>query len=254
MDTKDYLVIIQARNGSTRLPKKVTRAFYRKQTILEIIISNLKELGLHIIVATTTNKLDDEIVNTCKDNNVEFYRGSEDNVLSRFIDVIKNRKEKYVIRVCADNPFLDLSLVRELIQRKESDNKRAFDYISHCVNDTPAMQTHYGVFTELVSRRALERTFLMTKEKLYLEHVTNFIYLNPSIFDVSFIEKNDHFLPKNTRLTIDTLNDFEHGKKIYEDLILKNKHFNIHTIKSYLESNVWVLKSMKQEIIKNQKK
>ena len=54
-------IIIQARNGSTRLPKKVTLPFYNNQSILEIILIKLKKLSLPIVIATTTNPEDDNI-------------------------------------------------------------------------------------------------------------------------------------------------------------------------------------------------
>ena len=79
-----YLVIIQARMGSTRLPGKVL-VEVDGVPLLERMLSRVKKSKLvdNIIIATTTNKEDDEIVNLAQNNGVIFFRGSENDVLGR---------------------------------------------------------------------------------------------------------------------------------------------------------------------------
>ena len=80
--------IIQARMKSKRLPGKV---LYKidNTTILEILISRLKKLGIKIIIATTKNKPDDKIVKVSRKNKVFIFRGNEKNVLKRYYDCAK---------------------------------------------------------------------------------------------------------------------------------------------------------------------
>ena len=59
-------IIIQARMGSTRFPGKVLKKIYKNDTLLDVIIKNLKELNQKIIIATTNNSKDEEIVKVCK--------------------------------------------------------------------------------------------------------------------------------------------------------------------------------------------
>ena len=81
-------IIIQARCGSSRLPNKMVLPFYQSQSILSILLSRLKKkiTSTPIIVATTTNLKDDLITTICKQHNIPYYRGSENDVLQRFID------------------------------------------------------------------------------------------------------------------------------------------------------------------------
>ena len=82
-------IVIQARTGSTRLPNKMLLPFHASKGILELLLEKLRNSfnNLPIIVATTTNNRDDVIVELCLKNKIKYFRGSENNVLQRFIDV-----------------------------------------------------------------------------------------------------------------------------------------------------------------------
>ena len=120
-------IVIQARINSSRLPNKILKDFFRGKSILEIQIEKLLTLKLPIIVATTNNVLDDEIVFFCKKNKIKYFRGDENNVLKRFVDLIKINNFQYVLRVCSDNPFIDLNLIKTLTEFADLKN----DYISY---------------------------------------------------------------------------------------------------------------------------
>lgn len=102
-------IIIQARTGSTRLPGKVLADFYDGQSILEIIINRCKELDAEwpVIVATSAADADKAIVNLATACGVKTFAGDEQDVLKRFIDAAEQFGARKLIRVCADNPFLD---------------------------------------------------------------------------------------------------------------------------------------------------
>ena len=142
----DIAFIVQARSGSTRLPNKMNMPFYENQSILDIILNRLKTYfkDIPVILATTVNSKDDAIVETGKRNQVEVFRGSEDNVLSRFVEASKAFSVKHVIRICADNPFISVKYLEELINFYQS---QKVDYVSF-ISETglPAMKTHYGFF------------------------------------------------------------------------------------------------------------
>ena len=78
-------IIIQARMTSTRLPGKVLKPFQDNSTILGRLCKNLKLLHLPMIIATSTNPDDDRIVEFCKKNKIQYFRGEEQNVLKRFL-------------------------------------------------------------------------------------------------------------------------------------------------------------------------
>ena len=244
-------IIIQARTGSTRLANKMLKPFYQNQTILHIIIENLKrDIDLPIILATTNNPNDDCIEEVAEENGIFCFRGSEENVLQRFIDAANQYQVEVIIRVCADNPFLNPAYILSLIDLyKESQS----DYISFKTkNDIPTIKTHYGFFAELVSLSALIKVEKLTNEKLYREHVTNFIYINTPLFDVKLIaipfEENE-----SIRLTIDTLEDFNLAQSIYKELKKDHDTISPQLVISYLNQNKDYLKQMQQQIQLQQK-
>ena len=80
-------IIVQARTGSTRLPNKVLLPFYEGKGILELTITKLRNNSkLPIVIATSKNSSDEKIIQLAKKSCVEFFSGSEKNVLERFID------------------------------------------------------------------------------------------------------------------------------------------------------------------------
>lgn len=116
-----------------------------------------------IVIATSNAVIDDAIEALAKSENVNCFRGDEENVLNRFISCSKYYNFDKIIRVCADNPFIDVDFMDELI-RKSSEID--FDYYSFLVNDNlPAIKSHWGIFTEFVSVKALEKVKTITDEK-----------------------------------------------------------------------------------------
>ena len=124
-------IIIQARLGSTRLPRKMILPFFYNLGILEILIIRLKEVidenVTPIILATTTNPMDDELQKIGNKHGILTLRGSENDVLGRFIDAAEKHNITNIIRVCADNPLLDLAKLLQLMERSE---KSMVDYCS----------------------------------------------------------------------------------------------------------------------------
>ena len=103
-------IIIQARTGSTRLPQKMILPFYENEGIFSLL---LKKLTItfdknDIILATSVNENNDVLVEIAERYGIKYFRGSENDVLQRFIDAAKEFNAENIIRVCADNPFLDI--------------------------------------------------------------------------------------------------------------------------------------------------
>ena len=247
-------IIIQARTGSTRLPQKMILPFYENEGIFSLLLKKLTSAfdKNDIILATSINSNNDILVETAKHYGVNYFRGSENDVLQRFIDAAKEFDAENIIRVCADNPFLDVFYIELLLEKFEKFN---CDYLSYLTSDgTPSIKTHYGFWAEAVKLSALEKVRELTDENLYHEHVTNFIYANRDIFDVKFFE----IIPqidkhKDIRLTIDTQVDFDIQKEIFNKLNSYIPNFTSLNVIDFLEDNPHYLEIMKNEILKNQK-
>ena len=114
------ICIIQARSNSQRFPKKVFKKI-GNISILQRIITSMKKVKQikSFVIATTKNKSDLKIIQISKKNKINFYQGDEENVASRYYEILKKTKYKYFLRVNGDSPFLDYKIVNKLISIKK---------------------------------------------------------------------------------------------------------------------------------------
>src|SRR5438876_8946204 len=119
------VAIIQARMGSTRLPGKVMMKLGRR-SLLGYVATRLESASSldEIVVATTTHFRDDILVHESEALGLNCYRGSESNVLRRYMDAATVFKADIVVRVTADNPFSDPMSIDRVVARI----KEGYDY------------------------------------------------------------------------------------------------------------------------------
>ncbi|WP_312751065.1 cytidylyltransferase domain-containing protein [Epilithonimonas hominis] len=244
--------IVQARLGSTRLPNKMKMPFYENISIPEIIISKIKERfpKADIILATTINEKDNYFDRLTRNLGIKIFRGSEENVLKRFIDAAEFNNIKKIIRICADNPFLDINELDVLISSIDDS-----EYISFKVNGKPSILTHFGFWAEYITLDALRKIEVSTNESHFKEHVTNYVYSNPDKFKIKFINPMDEVIGReNIRMTIDTSDDFKNLAFIYKQLKARYPdNFGIKEIINFLDENPEMLNLMSQQIEQNSK-
>lgn len=237
-------IVIQARTGSRRLPNKILKKFYNEKTILDLLLENIKSKfsDIPIILATSTNQNDSLLEDIANKYSVDFYRGSEDNVLRRFIDVGNRFELTHIVRICSDNPFLNMSSIKSLIDNLVSSETDYLSFSNHL--GVPVIRTHIGLFAEIVSLKALITADKSQNETLYQEHVTNYIYSHPEQFNVVLQPSPAVVHNRNDiRMTLDDIEDFENLSELYKiayknkedlnflvDLIDKNKVFKIKMI------------------------
>ena len=122
--------IIQARMGSTRLPGKVLKKINGEVPMLKFQLDQLKHSKRieKIVVATTNMEEDDEIVNFCKANDVECFRGESENVLDRYYQCAKKFNFSIILRIPSDKPLIDPEIVDEIIGKFDLES---YDYVSN---------------------------------------------------------------------------------------------------------------------------
>ena len=240
-------IIIQARLSSTRMPGKVLQPFVGEQSILELQIKALRTLKLPIVLATTTNPNDDALEEFANKHEIECYRGSEDDVLGRFVVATE---AEYIIRICSDNPFLDLASITSFVEQLE----QGVDYVSFKnAEGTPAIRTHWGLFAEVVSRKALVKAHEATEKhpdgSFYREHVTNYIYGHPEKFKVKLLEAPGIIIDRNDlRFTIDTPEDFENMQKLYQIIEKEGGDFSLENLVKTTDAHPEIKKVMEEGI------
>jgi len=250
MSLNETGIIIQARTGSKRLPGKVILPFYKEQSLIDILLKNAQVLApkYNIIIATSDKSNDDIIAEYAMKYGYKIFRGDENNVLKRFIGAAKKYQLETIIRICSDNPFLDMSYVEQLIDI--FNKKENLDYCSFKVYDgTPVIKTHLGLFAEVVTLKGLERAYRECNLKIYREHVTNYLYSNPNKFNF-FLEKapKEVFKRSDLRFTLDDLEDFNNLSFVYRFYVQSGENI-VKTIE-FIDNN----RKVKEKMINNIKK
>ncbi len=239
--------------GSTRLPGKILKPFYGGKTLLETLLFNLHKVAdVKVIVATSVNENNDQLERFLKVKGEIVFRGSENDVLDRFIRAAEANDVDGVVRICSDNPFLDWHGVSQLIDKSKMSNA---DYIGFRINDKPSILTHFGFWGEFVRLSALKSVAETTEiNTLAHEHVTYHIYNHPEKYACEWIECPDFFQGRNDiRLTIDTADDLANALKVYSDLKKINDDFSLEDVVNYLDKHEEIKESMIANISNNQK-
>ena len=206
MNNIKYLVIIQARLGSNRMPNKVLSKISNK-TVLEIIYKRLeksKKINKIIFVIPNNNK-NNKLNDYLKNKNYEVFRGSELNVLERYYKAALLYKPKNIIRITGDSPIVDHSLVDFIIDKFENNDA---DYAS---NVNPATYPD-GLDTEIFTFNSFKKVYKLVKSKYDKEHVCTFYHNNNTFRKINIEHKKDL---SNLRFTLDQSEDFHFIEKIF---------------------------------------
>lgn len=211
----NVVCIVQARMGSTRLPGKVLKKICGK-TVLEHDIDRLKKIKNidKIVIATTTLERDNFIVEEAKRLNIYYFRGSEEDVLSRYYYAAKENNANIIVRVTSDCPLIDSEVTEKIIQYY-LDNDTKYDYVSNTIYRTYPR----GLDTEVFSFKALEKAFNEAENLRDIEHVTPYIWDNSSIFKLAQYKNEIDY--SDLRWTLDTEEDFQLISSIYDKLYSK---------------------------------
>lgn len=215
----ELLVVVQARTSSHRFPKKILHKIYGKTLIEHVILKINKSKNIsNIVVATSSSKSDNPLVDILKKNKIKYFRGSLKNVSKRLLDVAKKYKKKYFIRINADSPLIDFKLIDLSIKILKNSYNKEYDLIT---NAFPRFFPS-GQSVEIIRTKTLKKN-IKKMNKFELEHVTKYFYNNHQKFLIKNFSAKKRLI--NIKLSVDTKKDLQ--------LILKKikkKQFNNFTI------------------------
>ena len=205
--------IIQARMGSTRLKGKALQKISQDEIVLSFLINQIKTSKSleNIVVATTNLKEDDILVDFLKSYDVEIFRGNSENVLDRFYQCAQKFNFSYIVRLTADNPLIDPSIIDSVVEKFFA---RKCDYLSN----THPRTFPQGNDVEIFSFKTLEKTWNSATKLYEKEHVTPYIYNNLNLFKIENFSKNTDY--SNLRYTVDHPNDL----KLVQQIVDKIQH------------------------------
>jgi len=239
-------IVIQARIGSTRLPNKIMANLGGKPE-LEHVYDRCKMANVDkVIIATSTKKENDVIEKFCKEKNIDFFRGSENDVLDRFYKTAKKFELDVIIRATGDCPLISPEVINKVI---EGFKKQKVDYLSNAIKRSYPR----GLDIEIFSFETLEKAHKMAKKKPEREHVTSYIYGNPKKFKIGHLMVKGWLNHPEIRLCLDTKEDLKLLKIIYNELKV-NKITPIKKIINFLEKNPHLIKLNNSSEIEQLKK
>lgn len=211
---KNIGAVILARRMSTRLKDKMLLDLGGK-TVIANVIERIGKSRLidSFILATSTNKEDDVFEDIAKENNIEFFRGSEDDVAGRiFLASGKmDPRPDVVVKVCSDNPLLMPTVVDEAVKElvdTESDVITPFEF-----NTYP-----FGYSMVVMTASCVWKINSEAKEKTYREHVENYCFEYPDRFRVRYQKAPETLDFPALNLTLDYEEDYQRIKGLLQSL------------------------------------
>jgi spore coat polysaccharide biosynthesis protein SpsF len=205
------VAIIQARLASSRLPGKVLLPI-AQQPMLARVVSRVRRASLidEIIVATTSDFSDEQIVQFCGDEGVPCYRGDPYDVLDRYYQAARQTQADIIVRITADCPMIDPVEIDRVI-RAFLDN--GVDFAANRLPPPFKRTTPIGMDTEVCTFSALERAWREADQPYQREHVMPYLYDTAGRFKVLHVIMQPDL--GNLRFTVDTPEDLQLANEIY---------------------------------------
>ena len=249
--------IIQARTGSTRFPKKILNKIDEMHTVLEFLIKQLKNSRKidKIVIATTCSNDDEKIIELCKQLDLDFFQGDENDLVDRYYKCAKKFNFENIIRITSDCPLMDPYLVDEGIDKFLEEG---CDYLTNSTGSFP-----HGVDFSIFKFSVLEKTWKNARLLSEKEHIIPYMEKNESNFNTIFIKNdNDH---SKFRITLDWPDDLEllriivsridNRPILIQDVVkLLDNNLNLLKINDGHNRDEGYLKSLKNDKISNQRK
>jgi spore coat polysaccharide biosynthesis protein SpsF len=240
---KKICATIEARMTSSRLPGKVLLDLEGKSA-LQHIIERLKRSKYidDVVVATTVNVTDDPIIDLCKGINCSYYRGSEEDVLLRVLDAAKSVNADIIVEITGDCPVIDWRHADHLIELFFLGD---YDYAANIIERTFPR----GFDTQVFPVSILEDVNKSTQNKADHEHVSLYIYSHPEKYRLVNWKADEKLFHPEFEITLDTLEDYELIKNVYNILYKENPDFSAEDVVKLLIESPEIL-----DVIKNIKR
>lgn len=224
----NIVAIIQARCGSSRLPGKVLMDIAGRPMFSRVVQRTRQARMLtEVVLATSTEQQDEPLVTLAARLDVPVFRGSEGDVLSRFVGAAKAFNADLVVRLCADCPLLDGTVIDRIVRVFQE--SKGIDYVSNTLEHTYPR----GLDAEVFARDALVRAHLEARMAYEREHVTPYIYKHPELFSLRNVIHTSDL--SAYRLTVDEAADLEVVRPIYQHF--QDRNFTFMDVIQFLAEN-----------------
>jgi spore coat polysaccharide biosynthesis protein SpsF len=224
----NVVAIIQARCGSSRLPRKVLMDIAGHPMFGRVVQRTRQAQTINeAILATSTDQRDDPLAALSTRLGVRCFRGSEFDVLSRFVGAAQAFDADIVVRLTADCPLLDGAVIDRVVRVFQE--TEGVDYVSNTLKRTYPD----GLDVEVIARAALVRAHLEAQLPSEREHVTPYLYNHPELFSLRNVTHS--FDLSAYRLTVDEAADLETVRQIYQHF--QERNFTFMDVINFLMEN-----------------
>lgn len=208
------IAVIQARMGSSRLPGKVLRDIWGEGMLARVVQRARRAAGIDaVMVATTTEPVDQAIATECGRLAVPCFRGASEDVLDRYYQLACRDGADAIVRITSDCPLLDPRVVESVVAAFRTAN---CDYVSNTLERTYPR----GLDAEVFTAAALARAWREARRPHERVHVTPYVYQNPRAFRLLSVISDGSY--GGHRWTVDTPEDLEFARAIYARLAGEN--------------------------------
>ncbi len=198
------IAVIQARMASKRLPGKALMRINSQPMIYYVIKRGQKIRGIEkVILATSANKVNDQLAYFAKSLDIDVFRGDEDNVLERFYAIAKENRAENIIRLTGDNPLIDFTALAFLLEKHHGGS---CDY--SCMTGLPV-----GALGDIFSFKALEMSCKNADGKELCDHVDLYILENQNKFKIVCYDLTQDL--SSYRWTVDEQQDMDRMKNFF---------------------------------------
>lgn len=237
---KKTVAIIQARMGSTRFPGKSMK-FIGKWSVVELVLKRVKQSTRvdQVILATTENSDDDVLAQYVSQMGFPVFRGSEEDVLSRFYQAAAPYQPDIVVRITGDCPLISPTLIDQSVNTFE---ETRVDYLTLLIGEDKTNAFPRGLDVEVAKFSAISKAKKNATEKYEREHVMPFLYTHPELFSVYYIKPEPAYSRPEYRLCVDSPLDYELMLKISDNFGEQLIETDIEEIIKFLDKNPELVK------------
>ncbi|MBI3088218.1 MAG: N-acetylneuraminate synthase family protein [Candidatus Omnitrophica bacterium] len=220
------LILVAVRMNSTRLPTKALIPLAGKPVLAHLVERVLRSRrAAKVVICTSTHPDDRVLLEWAQRLGVGGYAGSEDDVMDRFLTVAGREGADLVVRVTGDNPLTDPEAIDAMLA---CHGEQGADYT---YTDTLPRGTRAEVLTVAALRRAHE----WAEDPRHSEYMSLYFRDYPELFTIARWDAPEPLRRPHYRLTLDTPEDLEVVRRIYETLYRDGEVFPLSAAVALLD-------------------
>tara|TARA_Y100000590_G_scaffold4106_1_gene5436 strand:+ start:8263 stop:9015 length:753 start_codon:yes stop_codon:yes gene_type:complete len=220
----EQAAIITMRTSSSRLPKKSVTNITNTQKSIDIIIERAKLTNLPVILATSIDDSDNQLVEIAKKHDIHIFRGSLMNKIKRWKDCFQNYEIENALLIDGDDLCYDYNIAKISIQKLISTKSD----IIWCPDEIIT-----GLFTLAITKHAIKKLYLCEPNENSDTDIFTHLFKKTNL-KISYVQLKNHQKNKEIRLTLDYERDLLFFRELYKHMPITESSDNI--IKYILEN------------------